>query len=125
MKAEDFLRAISEGVREFHFTPNCTHEVGPRGGVFEHHERWRVNGNTKTWVRRPGFFQVPFRVGFRGYGYITHDNVHNYEISENCPDAIAAAKARSKFCVVREDSMLPCGQERPCAQHEGTRKESK
>jgi hypothetical protein len=33
---------------------------------------WR-NGKTKTWKTRLGQYRIPVRVGYRSYGYLTHD----------------------------------------------------
>ena len=35
----------------------------------------RRNGATKTWVTRPGEWRIPLKIGFKGYGEITHQNV--------------------------------------------------
>ena len=32
----------------------------------------RRNGKTVTWVRLPNEFRIPVKIGFRGYGYISH-----------------------------------------------------
>lgn len=35
-------------------------------------QRWRVNGQCKTWKTRPAEFQVPLKHGLRTYDYLTH-----------------------------------------------------
>jgi hypothetical protein len=32
----------------------------------------RRNGRTQTWKTRPGDFRIPIKIGFRGYGELTH-----------------------------------------------------
>ena len=42
---------------------------------------WKVrrNGKTHTWKTRPDEFRIPIKYGFRGHGYITHDNMGDAE----------------------------------------------
>ena len=44
----------------------------PRSGAGAY--ECRVNGKCKTWVTRPNEFQLPIKIGYKGTGYITHDN---------------------------------------------------
>ena len=44
-------------------------------------ERWRRNGKTKTWKTRPGHFQIPVKRGLYEYGYITHENAHEFHVA--------------------------------------------
>lgn len=40
-------------------------------------DRWwavRRNGATKRWKTRPGHFRIPIAIGWRSYGYVTHDD---------------------------------------------------
>lgn len=73
-------------VQEFH-AGDCSRTVGPRGGVTEKIERWRRNGQTKTWVTRPDDYRVPVRFGMRARDctYITPDNAHLFHTADDCP----------------------------------------
>ncbi len=37
----------------------------------------RRNGKTKLWKTRPNEFEIPYKVGFREYGRLTHTNSLN------------------------------------------------
>jgi len=47
--------------------------------------RARVNGAVKTWVTRPDEFRIPFKHGFKTYGYINQDNAHEWTTVEPAP----------------------------------------
>jgi hypothetical protein len=36
-------------------------------------------------VTRPEEFSMPIKVGFRGYGHITQDNLKDFHLPERCP----------------------------------------
>ncbi len=40
--------------------------------------RWRINGKCKTWKTRPNEFRVPIKHGLYDYGYLTHENAHEF-----------------------------------------------
>ncbi len=44
-------------------------------------QRWRRNGVTKRWATRPGHFRIPVKRGLREYGYITHENAHEFNVA--------------------------------------------
>jgi len=44
--------------------------------------RWRRNGKTKTWKRKPEAFQIPVKHGLYDYGYITQDNANEFTVAE-------------------------------------------
>lgn len=44
--------------------------------------RWKVNGETKWWITRPGEFQIPLKRGLREYGYLTHENMKLFSSTE-------------------------------------------
>lgn len=74
---------------EFHENHSSIIQVGPRGGrtlpkIF----RWRRNGKTITWKRRPDQFSVPVKFGMRDYGRITESNAHTFHAAEDCPKMI-------------------------------------
>lgn len=54
---------------EFHAEGGCTVTVGPRGGVKTTMEIWRVNGQVKSWKRRPDL-RVPVKHGMYDYSYV-------------------------------------------------------
>lgn len=96
MTYEELKKALEAGHREFHFQPGCAHHTGPRGGIFEHHENWRVNGNLKTWKTRPSKFRLPIKWGLRQGHYIEPYNVSDFVLPEECEDQKAAAKLREE-----------------------------
>ena len=85
--------------REFHYTGinysgrdpgygrqvQCERIVGPRGGVRVTILTARRNGKTQTWRTRPGEFRIPIKIGFRGYGAITHDDSADWHAAKDCP----------------------------------------
>lgn len=82
---------------EFHQEPtpfatgrSCTSKQGPI--------RWRRNGKTKTWVRKPTAFRIPVKWGLRSYDYIDGDTADEATTQyihaiENCPITLAAQEA--------------------------------
>ena len=44
--------------------------------------RWKVNGAVKRWVRKPDNFKVPIKRGLYEHGYITPENVMDFELKE-------------------------------------------
>jgi hypothetical protein len=69
---------------EFHHG-TCTRTIGPKGGVTEHSEVWRRNGNTQTWKTRPEDYRIPVKHGMRSYDSITPDYAHTVHTAANCP----------------------------------------
>lgn len=69
---------------EFHYG-TCTRRIGPRGGITEHSEIWRRNGQTKLWKTRPSEFRVPIKHGLYAYDYITHDQADQFHAADDCP----------------------------------------
>ena len=55
--------------------------IGQTIYVIGHFERWRINGQTKTWKRSPERFQIPIKHGLWDYDYLTDDNCHLLSIS--------------------------------------------
>lgn len=45
---------------------------------------WRPNGACKTWVTRPREFRLPVKYGLYSYGYVTHENAHEYHMADEC-----------------------------------------
>jgi len=41
-------------------------------------QAFRRNGQTKTWKREPGKFQIPVKRGLKEYGYITNENIDSF-----------------------------------------------
>ena len=69
---------------ELHYG-ECIATCGPRGGVRQKIERWRVNGRTKVWAKSPARFHVPIKYGFRGpYSYLTEDNANEFHRASEC-----------------------------------------
>jgi hypothetical protein len=48
--------------------------------------RWRVNGDVKTYKKRPDIFQVPLKHGLRDYGYCTNTNYFVFHLNGTCPN---------------------------------------
>ena len=84
VKANPITLAQVMTAREFHYG-ECTRIVGPKGGVTETVERWRRNGETKTWKTRPGDFRLPIKYGLRRYSAITPSNVDQFHVAKDCP----------------------------------------
>lgn len=73
---------------EFHAN-GCIQEIGPRGAIKDHIEKWRRSGATITWKTRPSEFKVPIKYGLRHSGYLTHDNAEHFHIPAECPILLA------------------------------------
>jgi hypothetical protein len=43
--------------------------------------RYKRNGKNKLWKTRPNEFQIPVKRGLREYGYITHENFTNFNVT--------------------------------------------
>ena len=68
----------------------CTYKIGPRGGVKETIETWRVNGRIKRWKRDTNAVRVPIKYGFRGpHGYIDEHNMGDFHLPSECPNRVA------------------------------------
>jgi hypothetical protein len=63
-----------------HYGPACTEK---------RQERWRTNGQLKTWKRPPRDkdFQQPIKHGLRDYSYLDESNAHNFHLERECPYA--------------------------------------
>lgn len=61
-----------------HYEPAC----GP-----DRTERWRINGQAKTWKSpsRQHEFRIPIKHGLRDYYYLTDTNVKEFHLEEECP----------------------------------------
>lgn len=82
--------------REFH------QDGGPGGRPCDSPKgplRWRRNGKTKTWKRRPDKFSIPIAYGLYSHGYLnefnSQDGVH---ASEDCP--VLKMKCPVEECVL-------------------------
>lgn len=45
-------------------------------------QRWRVNGQVKTWKTRPNDFRLPIKRGMREFGYIDQINGGDFTTNE-------------------------------------------
>ena len=43
-------------------------------------QRFRVNGQVKTWKTRPDEFRVPVKRGMYEFGYVTHNDIDDYTL---------------------------------------------
>lgn len=69
----------------------CRRFIGPRGGVKEFVERWRVSGQVKTWKTRPDEVKVPIKYGLRTSTYIHQWTIQYWHREENCkPEEVRA-----------------------------------
>jgi len=50
-------------------------------------QRWRINGQTKTWKTKPEKFRIPIKHGLRDYSYYTDENQSLFHKEEDCPNA--------------------------------------
>lgn len=64
---------------------SCTRSIGPRGGIQERVEDYRVTGAVKVWKRDPEAFRVPIKFGLRGYGEIVPENAAQFHLPSECP----------------------------------------
>ena len=74
----------SFGRIEFHYG-ECKRFIGPRGGVRQYIETWRVNGKCKIWVTKPEDFYLPIKHGLRDYGSINNFNCSEFHLASECP----------------------------------------
>lgn len=63
----------------------CTRTFGTRGAEHLQIEHWRRNGQTLTWVRSPGRFQLPIKFGMYGYAHINNTNAEEFHVADDCP----------------------------------------
>lgn len=76
-------REQAMSAREFHITGHRGRPCDSKNGPI----RWRRNGKTQTWVRKPTAFRVPVKHGLFTYDYIderalTDNSIHALEF---CP----------------------------------------
>jgi hypothetical protein len=48
----------------------------------ETHQRFRVNGKPKTWVRNPNKVKVPLKRGLHEFLYLTESNLEEFSLTE-------------------------------------------
>ena len=66
-------------------TGNCYILRGPRGGIKKDIvQRWRINGQTKTWKRQPGRFSIPIKHGLYAFTYLDNSNCGLFHTSAQC-----------------------------------------
>jgi hypothetical protein len=70
------------------------------------HYEVRRNGRTQTWKTRPGEFRIPIKIGFRGYGEITHRNADEWSTIP-VPDNPRPMKPPRKKPVVNPSDIMP------------------
>lgn len=61
--------------------------------------RWwqiRRNGQTKLWKSRPNEFRIPFKVGFRGTGYLGHNSQVGLANPSDKPDFVVMSTDPNK-----------------------------
>ena len=75
----------------------------------------RRNGKTKTWKTRPTHFQIPFKHGFKGTGYINHDNAHEWHLFDRGSlEKLAGVKPGTELEVLH-DKLIDLGHEEHAA----------
>lgn len=87
-----------------HFIQKCSFEVGPKGGIKEHHTVWYVT-NIKTWKRDPNRIKVRIKVtihhGLRGWDYLdeTYFDRENSVLclEKDCPAVIESKRVEKEF----------------------------
>ena len=71
------------------------------------HYEVRRNGATQTWKRRPGEFRIPIKIGFRGYGEITHRDAADWSTIP-LPDKLRPEKVKKlKPKPISPSSLMP------------------
>lgn len=74
---------------EYH-TNLCNFEVGPRGGVKEHHVTWR-QGKVRVWKRDPLRFRISIHRGLYSHDVLDAEyQLQWLHTPEQCPAAIAS-----------------------------------
>jgi hypothetical protein len=73
---KELLATLSYGT-VLHASP----QRGPCGG---RPERWRTNGQLKTWKTRPDEFRQPIKHGLYDYSYIDEGNAYYFHLEADC-----------------------------------------
>lgn len=55
-------------------------------------QRWKVNGQVKTWKTRPDEVRIPIKHGLYSYDYLTHANLYLVNIEKKTVSAKAFFK---------------------------------
>ena len=71
-------------------------------------QRWKVNGEVKTWKTLPGRVSVPVKHGLRGYDYVNEKNLHFICLSDPTKGGKAKKRKRYAYKVVRIEDELSC-----------------
>lgn len=84
------IKDKEEAFEAVEFHKGCTFEVGPRGGIKEHHVIWR-KGKTKVWKRDPNRFQITCQHGLKNWDYFTENELNSVNVftEKTCPAIIA------------------------------------
>ena len=104
---------IDRDAREGKLTPQTAmtanhfwHREATYSDGYRHYEV-RRNGATQTWKRRPGEFRIPIKIGFRGYGEITHRDAADWS-TVPLPDKLRPEKVKKlKPKPINPSSLMP------------------
>ncbi len=62
----------------------CMQFIGPRGGITENTNKWRVTGKVKTWKRNVNRVRVPVKHGMYENWYIDEFNCESFHLESKC-----------------------------------------
>ena len=77
-------------IQKYHSVPDIARAMlGHEGMLVEIHIRgkWyrvRRNGVVQSWKRDPHRYRLPFKHGFRGYGFVSSSTLHNNTVQTMC-----------------------------------------
>ena len=91
------IKDKAEALAAAEFHKGCSFEVGPKGGIKEHHKVWR-KGKTQTWKTRPDEFTITCRFGLKTFDYFTENELGQKGIYTEltCPATIARKEYEEK-----------------------------
>lgn len=102
---------------EFHHGP-CRVVRGARGGTELKQERWRRNGKTQTWVKRPNEWRVPIKHGMYDYRNIFWGaESREWHVAEDCPLNVRTADDADALYGGVEGTGDPCPKCRQIDEH--------
>lgn len=75
--------ATKSGV--FHVDGRCHRTIGPKGGVKEKVQIWRVSSVVKRWKKNPDRIRFSVKFGMYANDVITERELHLLHAPEDCP----------------------------------------
>jgi hypothetical protein len=95
---------------EFHFG-TCKRVIGPRGGEELVQEKWRRNGETRTWKTRPNDFAIPLKFGIvcrkSNFYTLTNENDTGWHTAQGCQPVVVDKRKDQHASTRRSNSEAP------------------